>query len=127
MNTLFISLSCIALVGIIPSARSDESPIKFDGKELEKVLDDDQLLGELINCLVGEDNCNRDGQIIKCFVVDLLLYGGSKLSEHHTFELEKFINQLVQIKPDFLTEIQDKVWGLSPESTLHNCKFLFTD
>ncbi|VVC30754.1 Hypothetical protein CINCED_3A025846 [Cinara cedri] len=81
---------------------------KFDGFDVDKVLNNNRILTSYIKCLLDEGNCTAEGRELKKVLPDALRTDCSKCSDVQKQRSEKVIRFLIKNRSDDFDRLTTK-------------------
>nr|WJJ63297.1 chemosensory protein 12 [Pachyrhinus yasumatsui] len=103
---LFVGLSGLAYCR--PDDDDEHYPTKFDGIDLDALLNNDRLLHQYVQCLLDKGNCTKEGQLLKKYIREAFENYCEKCSERQRNGARKVIFFLIKNKREWWNELQQK-------------------
>ncbi|XP_011496192.1 PREDICTED: ejaculatory bulb-specific protein 3 [Ceratosolen solmsi marchali] len=72
---------------------------KYDGVDVDRILQNGRVLGNYIKCMLDEGSCTAEGRELKKTLPDALATGCTKCNQKQKETAEKVINHLMTKRP----------------------------
>ncbi|XP_063830604.1 ejaculatory bulb-specific protein 3-like [Ostrinia nubilalis] len=103
----FIPIFTYLLLG----ANAEESPTyttKYDGVNLDEILENDRLLTSYVNCLLETGPCTPDGKELKNNLPDAIQNDCKKCSERQREGADQVMEYIIDHRPDDWEKLEKK-------------------
>nr|AWC68032.1 chemosensory protein 13 [Matsumurasca onukii] len=98
----------LVLMMVAVAVAQDKYTTKYDGVNIDQILQNDRLLTSYFNCIMDKGKCSPDGQELKKHIPDALENECAKCSDKQKAGVEKVLRFLYEKKPDLFKEMEAK-------------------
>ncbi|KAJ8925792.1 hypothetical protein NQ315_009642 [Exocentrus adspersus] len=104
----FLVFAGVLAVVVCARAAENKYTTKYDNVDLDEIIKSERLLKNYVNCLLDKGKCTPDGTELKKVLPDALQTDCSKCSETQKNGSKKIIRHLINNKPEWYKELEDK-------------------
>lgn len=102
----YFVIAFLALIAVV--AADDTYTTKYDGIDLDEILQSDRLFKNYFNCLMEQGKCTPDGRELKTHIGEALKTECAKCSEKQKKGTEKVLTYIIKNKPEEWKQLQAK-------------------
>nr|QEE83331.1 chemosensory protein 12 [Ophraella communa] len=103
---VFLCVISFVVIVTADKQKDEKYTTKYDNIEVDKILNNDRLLRNYVDCLVHGTHCTKDGEVLKKVLSEALKTKCEKCSEKQKKEAVKVITFLLKNKRDWWNEIE---------------------
>ncbi|KAK2576095.1 hypothetical protein KPH14_007430 [Odynerus spinipes] len=103
-----MKVAVVFLAVVACSYAAEKYTTKYDNIDVDKILKNERLLNNYVNCLLDLGNCTPEGNELKKLLPDALATDCSKCSEKQKTDSEKVIRYLINERPQHWEKLSSK-------------------
>ncbi|KAJ8717922.1 hypothetical protein PYW07_005852 [Mythimna separata] len=111
MMTMYSSLAMMLLTYLTIQSNATETSTyttKYDGIDLDEILNNERLLTGYVNCLMDNGPCTADGKELKKNIPDAIENDCKKCTDRQRDGSDRVMHYLIDHRPDDWVKLEEK-------------------